>query len=480
MPSPSLPPSPPAPLPASAPIPSAAEQPVALREKLAFGGGAFAEKLVFDTDKQLANPIYNATLGVDPGLVGLGLALPRLWDAFSDPVIGVLSDKARSRFGRRRPFIFVGALLTAGFFVALWSVPRGLSTTFYFIYFVGLSLAFYTAAAVWSIPFQALGYELATTYHERTRVQGFRAFFNALGNLCTPWIFYLTQLPVFGGTMHGLQIVTTILGVLILVFGMLPALLIRERPPEHAVARNRLSVLRNVGATLRSGPFRLLLGTVVLVQIGGYMVAGLGFYVASYHMFAGDLKESARFLALYGTVFNGMVLVASPLAVPLARRLGKHRAFLLCCGLGFAGSVLKWVCFSSAWPYLAFLVPVLLAPGYACSTNLLFNSMVADICDVDELESGLRREGAYGAVGQWVFKLGQSLSLLISGLIVTLAGFELSRGARQSAETLVALRACFAFVPALAFLGGFLLIRRYSITEETALAVRNQLAARRS
>lgn len=451
---------------------------VALKAKLAFGSGAFAEKIIFDADKQLANPIYNATLGVPPLWVGIGLAVPRFWDAVSDPVVGVISDKFQSRWGRRRPFILVGSVFTALFFIALWSMPAGMSHTFYFAYFVGLSLCFYTAATVWSVPFQALGYELADSYHERTRVQGFKAFFNAAGNLVTPWIFFFTQLSVFHGTLQGLRVVATLAGILILILGMLPALLIREPALARPRPVNRQPILRNLGAALRSRPFRLLLGTVVLIQIGGYMVAGLGFYVASYHMFGGDLKVASKFLGLYGTAFNGMVLLAAPIAVTLTVRFGKNRAFAFCCLLGLAGSLCKWFFFNPVHPWLAFLVPVFLAPGYACSTNLIFNSMVADICDVDELESGLRREGTYGAVGQWIFKMGQSASLLISNLVLVAVGFNVALGADQPAGVLTAIRACFSFVPTLAFLGALLLIRRYPITEAFVSEIRRRLALR--
>ena len=457
---------------------TAPEDVVPVKNRLAYGVGACAERISFDSGQQLANPIFNITLGLPPLWVGAALAIPRVWDAFIDPVVGALSDKCTSRWGRRRPFIFAGAILASITFVVMWYFPRGLSHGSYFAYFLGISLLYYTMLAFWLVPYQALSYELSPDYHERTRVQGIRAFFGGFGSLIAPWLFYFTQLSCFKDTIDGLRALALIAGTLILVCGLAPALFIKERPQRPATMPNKWSLLKNMKVSLQNSAFRRLLGVVVLVQIAGYMVSGLGFYVISYHILGGNLKAAGALNGWVQSTFFCMVILGAPMTVFLSRRIGKRRTFMVCCGFGFTGSVLKWFCYTPSHPYLALMVPLFLAPGYSGSANLLFNAMVADICDQDELQTGFRREGLFGAMGLWILKLGQSLSFFVTGAILAWVGFNAKLGAAQAPETLTLMRAAFAFVPAAAFLAGMFLIRYFPLTEQRAYQIRADLKAR--
>ena len=457
---------------------TAPEDVVPTKNRLAYGIGACAERISFDSGQQLANPIFNITLGLPPVWVGAALSLPRIWDAFIDPVIGALSDKCTSRWGRRRPFLFAGAILASLIFVVMWSFPRGLSHAGYFAYFLSVSLVYYTVLAFWLVPYQALSYELSPDYHERTRVQGIRSFFGGMGSLLAPWLFYFTQLSIFRDTIEGLRVLALIAGGLILVCGIAPAVFIKERAFHPATRPNRWSLFKNMKVSLQNSAFRRLLGVVVLVQIAGFMVSGLGFYVIAYHILGGNLKAAAALGGWVQSTFFFMVILGAPFTVFLSRRLGKRRAFMVCCGLGFIGSVLKWFCYTPAHPYLAVVVPLFLAPGYSGSANLLFHAMVADVCDQDELQTGFRREGLFGAMGLWTLKLGQSLSFFVTGAILAWVGFNAKLGGAQAPETLTYMRTAFAFVPATAFLAGMILIRFFPLTEERAYEIRAELKAR--
>ena len=118
--------------------------------------------------------VLNLGLGMNPALVGLLGALPRLTDAITDPLMGYISDNTRSRWGRRRPYIFCGAILVGIVFALLWQLPDNRSENYYFWYFLIGSFLFYLAYTVFVTPWVALGYELTPDYHERTRLMGFR------------------------------------------------------------------------------------------------------------------------------------------------------------------------------------------------------------------------------------------------------------------------------------------------------------------
>ncbi len=126
---------------------------------------------------------------MNPVLVGIIGAVPRLVDAFSDPFIGYSSDNTRTRYGRRRPFIFFGAIFSGIFFILMFQLYKGHSESFYFWYFLGFQCLFIIAFACYSIPWIALGYEMTPDYHERTRLQGFSNFFAQIAWLIAPWFF---------------------------------------------------------------------------------------------------------------------------------------------------------------------------------------------------------------------------------------------------------------------------------------------------
>jgi glycoside/pentoside/hexuronide:cation symporter, GPH family len=144
------------------------EDKLSVARKVAYGIGMAPYALMVQGMNQLCNPIFNDCLGVDPRWISWVMGVSRLWDAFTDPVMGNISDNTRSRWGRRRPWIALGALLSALTFAIIWLFPRGMGHLFYFFWFLVSSLMFYVASTVFSVPYVALGMELSPDYHERT------------------------------------------------------------------------------------------------------------------------------------------------------------------------------------------------------------------------------------------------------------------------------------------------------------------------
>ena len=158
------------------------EDRVPLAQKFAIGVGEFPFFTGSRVVQYMAQPIYQIVLGLNPLLFGLAMTIPRLRDAFSDPIMGSASDNFRSRFGRRRPFIFVGAIPSGLTVASIWLVPRGWSEGAMFTYLVTTSLLYFTALTVFSVPLSSLSYEMTPDYHERTKVMAFWGFFATAGN----------------------------------------------------------------------------------------------------------------------------------------------------------------------------------------------------------------------------------------------------------------------------------------------------------
>ena len=175
---------------------TAPEDRIPFPQKLAYGAGAFVNNLLAAASGGMMI-VLNLGLGMNPALVGLLGAIPRLTDAFTDPLMGYISDNTRSRWGRRRPYIFIGIFAAALLYALLWQLPGGKSETFYFVWFLVGSIFFYMGYTLWVTPWVALGYELTPDYHERTRLMGTQNFIGQLAYVVSPWFLWIMNSGTF-------------------------------------------------------------------------------------------------------------------------------------------------------------------------------------------------------------------------------------------------------------------------------------------
>jgi Na+/melibiose symporter and related transporters len=464
--------------PASA-APAAPHDRLRVHQLAAFGVGGVPYNLGVESLKNLANPIFNIVLGVNPAVIGTMHMLARFWDAFTDPVMGSISDNSRSRWGRRRPFIAAGAVLSALSFPLIWMVPASADTTFAAGWFLVTSLLFYTCFTVFSVPFFSLSLELSPDYHERTRVTAARALFATLTSLIIAWAFKLAQLDIFPDTLTGMRWVGVGMGLMFLLGGLPPALFLRERYQKLAQRQPKMPLLPSARATLVSVPFRVILGISVCMVLGVNTFNALGIYVNTYHVFGGDTKQAAMMLGLTASVSLPIAWVSIPVVTWTAGRFGKSNAMRLCLGSGLVASVLKWVLFDPAHPYWQLALPVFLVPA-SSGFWVLLHSMKADVCDEDELRCGQRREGMFGAVSGWVHKLAASITFTLSGLVLVATGFDQALGAAQNPEAILRLRVYFSLAPCAFFATCLVLLAFYRLGPSEMHAIRRELEARRA
>jgi GPH family glycoside/pentoside/hexuronide:cation symporter len=450
------------------------------RQMVIFGLSGAANSLMHNSINDMVNLVFNVFLGLNPVLISVTVFCSRFWDAFTDPFMGAISDNTRTRFGRRRPYMLIGGIVSALLYILLWRVPVGWSQTGHFLWLLIGSLLFFTAFTVFSVPCQALSCELSPDYDERTRIMAVRGFFSAGMGILMPWMYHLTQMECFEDTLEGMQTVSIGVALIMVVTSAIPSLFTKEREElARTVSRQeKVGLLTSLKITLKNRTFALVLGTVVLTCLGVYMVNQLGMYVNIFYVFGGDKKAAAVLMGLTG-MFYGICsgILGMPLISFFSGRFGKKR--VLCWGmvLGMLGAATKFWTFNPHMPYLELISLGLLAPSLA-GLWMLTASMVADICDEDELQTGVRREGMYNAVYSNVLKIGMSVGVLLCGFILNASGFRADLGEEQSEQPLFIMRILFAAVPAAAFLLGLLLILRYPITKERAAEVRQQLDAR--
>jgi len=455
--------------------------------KLVYGLGAFVNNILAAAIGGMVI-VLNLGLGMNPALVGLLGALPRLTDAITDPLMGYISDNTRSRWGRRRPYIFFGAIAVGIVFALLWQLPGGKSEMFYFWYFLGGSLIFYLAYTVYATPWVALGYELTPDYHERTRLMGVQNFIGNIAYMISPYflaIMYSKQL--FVDEVEGAASLAIMIGVVVIALGVLPAIFLRERFKDvgDGDADNPGGVLQSIknffhgfAMTLKFKPFLKLCAATFLVFNGFILIASFQSYVIIYYVFNGDAAKGADFVGHSGLLQAISALLVIGLVTLLATKIGKRRAFYVSTGVSMIGYVLKWFCYTPDNPWLLLIPAPLMAFGLAGLFTLM-PSMIADVVDMDELNTHERREGMYGSIFWWVVKLGQAVAIFAGGVLLNVTGFDVDLGGAQGADTIRYMRMFDAFVPCIASGVAIWAIASYTITEEKAHEVRMELEARR-
>lgn len=460
---------------------TAEEDRVSKRGKTAYGMGAFAENAMQNAVTNMANPFFNVALNVAPSLLGIAVMFFRIWDAITDPIMGWVSDRTRSRFGRRRPYIVGGAIAGGLLFALMWWCPRGMSVTFYFSWYMTISILFYTAFTIFGVPYVALGYELSPDYHERTRVMSFRTGFQSVAGFCIQWLFWATQRDCFEDTIDGMRWIGIGFGVLIAVMGMAPGLFLKEREltyEEQTVNREK-NGFKNLLSIFRVKPFVCVLGALVTAITGMFLVIIFGFYINVYYLFDGDLKAASTLLGAGGTTYHVMCIASVPLIAWVSAKLGKKTALQIFLVLGIIGNAVKWWVFTPDNPWLQLISSMLMAPGLSAVWTLLA-SMTADVTDWDELKNGTRREGSFGAFYGWTMKLGFAICFFLAGLILEWTGFNAALGGAQSPETLQSMLLLYTVVPVVGLIGTMLFVWRFPINEKTAREIRQQLDLRKA
>lgn len=452
---------------------------VGLGEKVALGAGYLPYFYGDNGVKSLVIPVYQMVLKVDPALLGLVLAIPRFWDALTDPLVGMISDNCRSRFGRRRPIIVLGAVLQAVTFGAIWMVPSSWSQPAIVAYLVTTLIAFYTCFSIFSVPLLSLTYEMTADYQERTRVSAFGGFFNKIGEISYSWAFWIANLAVFGSVMHGVRTVGWTIAICIMgLVGMIPGLFVRERQFKRAAKQEKVRLIPAFKATFTNRAFVVLIGITVCQVLAGMLASNIDYYLIVYYMSAGDIVEGTKWKGVLSTGYAVLGIAAIYPVNWLANRFGKRTTLTAIFSLVLVGGVAKWFIYTPGNPWKILLDPILCGPVWT-ALNVLTPAMLADVCDDDELRHGLRREGMLGALFSWIRKTGFALAFFGAGLALNLVGFDAALGGAQTPGAILGMRLMLSVSTVLWAVLAMTFLAFYPLSKRRAYEIRDQLEARR-
>lgn len=453
--------------------PSSASTKVPLWKKLAWGSGGAADNIMYNGVSSLVLPIFNIGLGLDAVKLGFAIGLPRLLDAISDPVIGHISDNARTRWGRRRPFIFCAALVVGLLIGILFSPNPQWSKDALFWWFLIWGALFYLAYAVFVIPYSALGLEITTDYNERTRLLAWRPYLGFASGLAIPWLY---KLCFFYGKNEviGVRTVAWIMAACVMILGIIPAIFIKEVPTDPAHAG--MPFLLAMKVTFKNRAFLILTASTLCILLAMFLVAPIGLYLTIYYVFEGNRAAAATVGGVSGMVGMFSGYLGLPFAAWLSAMIGKRHATIGLLVVGMVSALSTWWLYTPTQIWLQ-LVPSFFT-GFALNGAFLIGvSMLGDVCDMDELETGLRREGIYSASMEFGKKCAIAFSTILSGYVLAVTRFDQTL-AVQGPETIFRLRLCFIVVVVFCLLLSAFIISFYPITHARAMAVRSELETR--
>ena len=462
---------------------------VPLLQKAAFGAGNLVNNLLPGALGVFSFFLLTA-FGIDPFLAGLLGGLPRFFDALTDPIMGYITDNTKSRFGRRRPYIFIGAILSGSLFILLWQMDPANSPTYNFWYFLIFSMVYIIGNTIFSAPLIGLGYEMTTDYHERTRLMGFSQIIGQVAWMIVPWFWVLIANPnLFETQAEGVHQLAIVVGFICIILGVLPAIFCRELDQENLTNRADLSLksafknlkdlLNSMTLMTKNKPFLRLCAATFLVFNGYQMVASFSYFIIVFYMFNGDYGAAGNWPAWFSTI---SALTTAVLIIPIITWMSniwsKRTAFIISTVLSIVGYVLKWWGFNPENPWLIFMPIPLMVFGIGGLFTLMM-SMTADVCDLDEYYNGMpRKEGTFGAIYWWMVKLGMGIALVLGGLVLKLVGFD-QNSAIQTAETIINLRLADITIPALTAALAIWVMWGYDLTEEKANEIKVELVRRR-
>lgn len=424
-----------------------------------------------------------SVVGMDAGLVGTILLVGRLWDGINDPLIGMLTDRVNTRWGRRRPFLLFAAVPFGVSFALLFFVPPGATVGQLAIYYIVAFLLFDTLYTMVNVPYSALTPELSEDYDERSNLTGWRIGVSIVASLITGGLFKFVAeqvlAPRLGGGTSALQAGYALSAALwgfsmIIPYFILFGAVREPQSHQEAVPIRPLQTFREV---FSNRPFRLG-ATIYLLTFATVDVVLLIFvrFLIDY------VRVPAGFDNLLLAIVLGLALITLPLTVKMMHRFGKRRTYIG--SMVFLSIVLLIMSQVPPGGHTMVLIAAIFGGlGYGAA-NVIPWAMVADVIEVDELRTGQRREGVYYGYLVFFRKLASAVAAFSAGHLLSAAGYVSSRQGsafiEQPESALLVMRLLVGIVPAVMLFFSIIAAWRYPLDRETHRNIRRQLARRRS
>ena len=457
----------------------------------------FGQKLAFGLG-MLANQLFPAMLGIfivilidKLGFPGWMLSaiyfVPKLFDAVTDPIMGFITDNTKSKWGRRRQYVIIGALITGISFAFMWQLYAEDSVNYNFYYFMFVSLVFYLGITIFSVPFVAMGYEMSDDFHERTSIMATSQLIGQLAWVFAPWLWVIMyDVSFFPSAEEATRTLAVYAAIFCTFLAIIPGIFIKSKSTLNEnyeplnlknAGRSFDLIIQGFKEALKIIPFRKLCIATFFIFNAFNTTAGFSFFIIKYYLFNGDGQGIwPTLFGCVGALFTTFLII--PIVAKMSRVMGKKKAFIWSQSISIVGYISLLFLFVPGKPYLFLFALPFISFGIGSLFTLMM-SMTSDVIDIDELNTGKRREGIFGAIYWWMVKFGLAIAGLLSGLILSFIDFK-SGAPTQTYETMFELRLFFSAIPMIGTLIAIWVMSDYNVDEKKAREISAELAKRKA
>ena len=467
---------------------SVAKQKVPLGQKIAFGVGMFANQM-FPAILGIFMVVLVQDLGFPGWMWSLIYFFPRIFDSLTDPIMGFVSDNTKSKWGRRRQYVMIGGVLMGVAYIFMWQLFKENSLQFNFWYFFLWSIVFYLGLTFFSVPYVAMGYEMSDDFHERTNIMAIAQWIGQWAWVIAPWFWVIMYDPEwFPSAEVAVRELAIWVAIPCAICAIVPAIFIKS---ESTLDKDYEPLnIANIGNSLKKiyysfveafkiSEFRKLCGATFLIFNAFNTVAALTFFVIVYKLFNGDAGASGIWVSLFGCLGAlGTTFIVIPVVTWMSKKMGKKKAFLWSQGISVLGYIMLYFLFVPGKPWMYIIALPLFSFGIGSLFTIMM-SMTADVIDLDELNSGKRREGIFGAIYWWMVKVGFAIAGALSGVIIAMVGFNPDLATTEQQGAVDGLHAFFCFFPMVGTLIAMYIMKDYNVDEARANEIREALEKRK-
>ena len=462
---------------------------VPLGQKIAFGVGMFANQM-FPAILGIFMVVLVQSFGFDGWLWSLVYFFPRIFDSITDPIMGFISDNTKSKWGRRKQYVLIGGVLMGIAFTFMWQLYADNTLQYNFWYFFFWSIIFYLGLTFFSVPYVAMGYEMSDDFHERTNIMAVAQWIGQWAWVIAPWFWVIMDNPDwFPSQEIAVRELAVWVAVPCAIAAMVPALFIKSKSTlneeyEPLNASNIGGSLKKIVLSFKEAflipEFRRICGATFLIFNAFNTVAALTYFVIVYRLFNGDEAATGIWVALFGCIGAlGTTFIVIPVVAWMSKKIGKKKAFMSAQAISIIGYVMMYFLFVPEKPWLY----IIALPFFSFGIGSLFTimmSMTADVIDIDELNSGKRREGIFGAIYWWMVKVGFAIAGALSGVIIGVVGFNPDLTTTEQQGAVDDLHLFFCFFPMVGTLFAMWIMKGYDVSEARANEIRTALEKRKS
>lgn len=444
-------------------VSTAPQQKMKARTKWFYGIGDIGNATVNSAIQFFLNKFFTDVALIAPPLVAGAMLIGKIWDAVNDPLFGWLTDRTKSKQGKRRVYMLFGAIPLGISIALLWFVPSGMSQVLTFIWIAAAFLLFDTLWTLTNVPYYAMTSELTDDYDERSSLTVYRMVlavpFYLIGAALTPMI-----VGFFSVERTGYAYIGIIYGALAALALIISALGLKERP-NVVSSEGEPNPFKSIKVAFLNKKFLYLCMIYLVVNLSFAFAKTLMAYYVEYQLLMKDQIQLVMGLMLV------CVIISLPIWKKIAEKWDKGPAYGIGMGMGaVALLILFFLPNAKTW----IIYPVVVLAGLGFGSNWIFPwAMIADVSDYDRVETGRFRSGIYYGVWGLATKLSEGLALVFVNLM--LAGFGYVANVAQTAHSLLGIRLFFSIIPAVCIFAALPFLLKYPITRKGHAEVRARL-----